>query len=135
MGGIVVLAIVLILTLFDWFGNAPLDSTQIIGLGTFWLIGILITIVPFGFRLEIGGDYIKTYFLGFTIRDLQASNVQVMEYGNLLRGGLGAGKGLKIWEKTKKGKRYFSIGENAYGKEGIAHAKRALESEGSKQIA
>jgi hypothetical protein len=43
-------------------------------------------------------------------------------------GGLGYGKGLKGWEKTRRGRRYFSIAEAPYGKQAIEHAKHVLES-------
>jgi hypothetical protein len=42
-------------------------------------------------------------------------------------GGLGYGKGLKGWEKTKFGRKYFSLGEQFYGAEAIADARRALQ--------
>lgn len=109
--------------------RVPAEKGKIIGLTVFWLIGIGLTLLPFAFKLEVGNDFVRTSFFGFKVRELHSKDIQVLEYGNILRlGGLGAGRGLKGWEGTKRGgSRYFSLGEAAYGKEAISHAKRVLE--------
>ena len=127
-GGLVILVIVFFgLTLPLLIAGLPVPTQKLLGLGMFWLMGIALTILPLGFKLEVGDSYVKTYFFGIRIRKLNASDVQAVEYGNIFRlGGLGMGKGIKIWEKTSKGSKYFSIGESAYGEEAIAHAKRVM---------
>jgi len=126
----IILGLVFLLsTLPVLVSEAPVSQGKLRGLLVFWLVGIALSISPLLFKLEVGADYIKTYFLNFNIRTIHSSNVLVIEYGNLLKaGGLGIGKGLKVWEKSSKGRKYFSIGENMYGKEAITRAKKALES-------
>ncbi len=122
------LAIVFFLTLSTFTSGAPVNAGQLEGLGGFWLLGIASITLPFGFKLEVSSDYIATYFLGVRVKTLRASNIQSLTYANIFGfGGLGAGKGLRIWEKTARGGKYFSIGESVYGKEAIEHAKRVLE--------
>src|SRR5215471_6286939 len=98
-GGLVVLAVIFFgLTLPLIVEGSPVEIEKLLGLVGFWLLGIILTLIPFLFKLEVGRDYVKSYFLGFCIRDVRASNVQALEYGNLMRvGGLGYGKGLKGW--------------------------------------
>lgn len=103
-------------------------SSEIFSLGMFWLLCLLITFVPILFRIEVGSNDIKTFFFGFQTSHIQAEDVEVLEYGNLFRGGLGVGKGLKMWVKTSKGRKAITIGEKAYGKEAVEHMKQVLES-------
>ena len=71
-------------------------------LAGFWTFEDILTAIPFMFKLEVGDNYIKSYFLGFCIRTLHASDIQALEYGNLMRwGSAGYGKGLKGWEKDE----------------------------------
>ena len=106
-------------------GNAT--NNEVFGLGMFWVLCLLITLVPILFRIEVGSGEIKTYFAGLLTSHIRAQDVEVMEYGNLLRGGLGVGKGLKIWSKKQNGSKvYRSIGERAYGKEAIEEIRSAL---------
>ena len=81
------------------------------------------------FKLEVGVDYIKSYFVGLCIRTLHASDIQALEYGNLMRwGSAGYGKGLKGWEKIRDGRiTYFTLGENFYGEETIEHVRQVLD--------
>lgn len=131
ISGLVLLFIIFFgLTLPLLVDGEPIDQKKLFGLISFWLIGIIVTLAPFGFRLEIGDNYVKTSFLGFCTRNLLSSNVQSVEYGSLLRGGLGAGKGLKGWEKIDGKSKYFSIEEKFWGKEAIEHAKKSLRMEG-----
>jgi hypothetical protein len=128
-GGLIVLGIVFFGFTLPIFleGQAP-SGQKVFALCLFWLAGIALTWLPFAFTLEVGDRYVRTSLLGFQIRKVTASNVELLEYGNLFRaGGLGMGKGLKIWEKTNNGLKYFSIGEGAYGTDAIADARRALQ--------
>ncbi len=128
INGLVLLLIIFLgLTLPVIVENIPLDDNKLFGLIGFWIIGIIITVVPFSFKLEVGEDYIKSFFLGFCIRNLKSSNVTLVEYGNLFRGGLGYGKGLKGWENVNGRNKYFSYGEKFWGKEAIGDIKQVLE--------
>lgn len=128
---------VLVIFLIVFFGltlprliDGTLDSQRIQGLALFYLLILILFLAPFLSRLEIGKDYIKTFLLGIPLSKIAASDVLSIDYGNLMRfGGLGYGKGIKIWVKKKNGgKQYYDLGEKFYGKEAIAHAKRVLES-------
>lgn len=128
-GGTALIIIFFGLTLPLLVEGAQVETKKLIALGGFWVMGVILTLIPLALRLEIGNDSVKFYFLHFCYRNLHNSDIQVLEYGNLMRaGGLGYGKGLKGWEKTSHGgNKYFSIGEQLYGKEALAHAKGVLE--------
>jgi hypothetical protein len=127
-GGLVVLAILFFgLTLPVIIAGTPVPQEQLLGVVGFWVLGILVTVVPLGFRIEIDDSSVKAYFLNFQIRHLRSANIRSLEYGNLTGWWiLPFGKGLKGWERTNRGSKYFSIGENTYGKEAIEHARRVL---------
>ena len=134
-GGLVVLAIAFLgLTLPLIVEGSPVPLGKLLGLSGFWLLGTVLTLIPFTFKLEIGPDFIKSYFFGFCIRELHAANIIALEYGNIVRfGAVNYGKGLKGLEIAKDGgRKYFSMGENFYGKEAIGEARRALSN--SKKI-
>ena len=136
-GGLVVLSIAFFgLTLPLMVEGSPVSLGKLLGLSGFWLLGLILTLIPFTFKLEIGQDFIKSYFFGFCIRELHASNIIALEYGNIVRfGALNYGKGLKGLEKTKDGgRKYFSMGENFYGKEAIDEARRALSNNKEKLL-
>lgn len=107
------------------------DGIQVnewIGISSFWFIGILVMVVFLFSKIEVGEDYIHPYFFGFSKRKIYRKDIEVIEYGNLFRGGLGVGKGLKMWiKKSDNSLTYRSIGEKAYGKEAIAHIRKVLE--------
>jgi hypothetical protein len=129
-GGLFILVIIFFgLTLPLLIGGSPISTEKLVGLIGFSIMGILLIVVPLCFRMEIDKDSVKAYFLNFQIRDLRPSNIQSLEYTNLMGWGvLPFGKGLRGWEKTKTGgRKYFSIGEGAYGKVAIEHAQRILE--------
>jgi hypothetical protein len=118
--------------------GAPVPLEQLLGLATFWLLCIALTVVPLGARLEVGEDYIKSYLFGFTTTPkIHRSDVDQIRYENLTAWGISLGKGIKIWRKDA-GRSQFSIkpkwafdasiGESAYGKEAIDHARRVLSS-------
>lgn len=109
------------------FSEGAATNNEVVGLGMFWLLCLLITLVPILFRVEVGSGEVKTYFAGFLTSHIRAQDVEVVEYGNLLRGGLGVGNGLKIWSKKQNGSKvYRSIGERAYGKKAIEEIRSAL---------
>lgn len=127
--GLVVLVLVFFgLTLPLIIEGAPIETKKLSALICFWLIGILLTIVPLMFKLEVGENYVKSYFLGFCVRNIHSADIEVLEYGNLMRfGGLGMGKGVKAWERTKNGGlKYFSLGEGGYGRNVIEEVRRVL---------
>src|SRR5262249_38358835 len=108
----------------------PIDGKKLFGFCLLSSISVVLGVIPFGAKLEIGDDYVKSYLFGFCLRNLRAQNIERVVYTNLFLGGLGQGKGLKGWEKLSSGrKKYFSLGDQIYGKEAIAHAKRVLEAQ------
>src|SRR5215471_11660940 len=127
--GVVVLILLFFgLTLPMIIAGGNIETRRLVALCLFWVMGIPLTIAPFAFKLEVGPNYVRSYFMGFRIRDLRASNIETIEYGNLFPAGLGVGKGIRGWEKTAKGgHKYFSIGEAAYGREAIANARDVLQ--------
>jgi hypothetical protein len=92
-------------------------------------MGIVLVLVPLGGRFDVGKDYVKSYLFGICIGTLRASDIEKIEYKNIVRwGAVSIGKGLAGWVKTKRGHKYFSFSERGFGKEAIMNAKRALES-------
>ena len=67
-----------------------------IGICGFWLIGFILILVPLYTKLEVGKDYIKNYFFGFCVNTIKQGDVIAINYSNLMKGGLGYGKGLNI---------------------------------------
>ncbi len=128
-GGLVVLVLVFFgLTLPLIFEGRPVETIKLLGLSSFWFIGIILTVVPLGARLEIGEGYIKTYLFGFTTTPkIRRSDIQVMVYRNVFYGGLGYGKGINFRALIGGRSKAYSIAEAIYGKEAIAHARRVLE--------
>jgi hypothetical protein len=102
-------------------------ENRLVGFVLFLLITLIIILIPLGARLDVGDDFVRTRLFGFRLLELHPSNIQVMTYGNLFRGGLGYGKGLNIRAIIKGKSRSTSIGEKLYGEEAVAHAKRVLE--------
>jgi hypothetical protein len=71
LNGVVILAIIFFgLTLPLVVDGEPADKSRLVGLLGFWIIGLVVTAAPFCFKLEIGSDYVKTYFLGFCLSRL-----------------------------------------------------------------
>jgi hypothetical protein len=128
LNGLVILLFPLLLTL-PHLASGMIESHELQGLAGFWAPGILLAVAPFGFRLEVEKDHVRSYFLHFRLSDVDSLHVQVVAYGNLFRGGLGFGKGLRYRARVNGKSKAYSIGENFYGKEAIAHAKRVLESQ------
>jgi hypothetical protein len=130
-GGLAEMTIVFFgLTLPLVLEGAPVPTGKLVGLGIFWAMGILLTVMPLGARLEVGEDYIKTWFWGFgTTPKIHSSDVQVIGYGNVFLGGLGFGKGINFRALSNGKSKAYSIGEIVYGTEAIAHARRVLESQ------
>ncbi|OGZ45217.1 MAG: hypothetical protein A3C84_02700 [Candidatus Ryanbacteria bacterium RIFCSPHIGHO2_02_FULL_48_12] len=125
---ILLVPLLLLIPLFE--AGMPIESGRLVGYGILSLLATVLAVIPFGARLEIGEDYIKTYLFGLTTTPkIHASDIQVLEYGNLFRGGLGYGKGINFRALRGGKSKAYSIGESIYGKEAIAHAKRVLESQ------
>jgi len=108
--------------------SSQIPTSKLFGLISFWILGLLLTFVPLGAKLEVGKDYIKTYLFGFTTTSkISASDIQVLEYRNVFHGGLGYGKGITFRALRDGNSKAYSVADAIYGKEAIAHAKRALE--------
>ncbi|MEX0931734.1 MAG: hypothetical protein WDZ88_03210 [Candidatus Paceibacterota bacterium] len=109
--------------------EGTLEPHHLQAFGGYIVLIVILGLIPFSSRLEVGPEYVKTYFFWFQTSHIRPSDIIVIEYGKLMRfGGLGFGKGIKAWVKTKNdGKRYFDVGENFYGKEAIAHVRKVLE--------
>ena len=102
-------------------------ESRLIGGGIFLFITLAIIFIPIGSRLEVGNDFIRTKVFGFRVLELNRSQIQVVNYGNLFHGGLGVGKGLNIRALVKGKSKTTSLGEKFYSKEAIEHAKRVLQ--------
>jgi len=106
-------------------GGIPLDQKRLVGYLILSGLSVLLAVIPFFTRLEVGADSVKNYFLGLCTSTIKQEDVVVINYGNLLRGGLGYGKGLNI--KTKKGlSKSYSVGEKFWGREAVMHAYNVL---------
>ena len=94
--------------------DGSLEIRHIQALGGFYLIILIFTLAFFLSKLEVGKDYVRAHLLGFPGNYIRASEVIVLEYGNLMRfGGLGYGKGIKIWVQTRSGGKKYSQRWNA----------------------
>ncbi len=116
------------LTLPLFFSRGSIEHNKIIGISGFWVLSIILALAPFTMRLEIDGDEVKSYLFGFRILKLQSSNVKSITYGNLMKGGLGFGKGLIIRVNINGRGKTLTIGENLYGKEAIENIKSVFNS-------
>jgi hypothetical protein len=83
--------------------------------------------------MEVGKDYIGIYFFGFSLGATQASDVEIVDYGNLFVGGLGFGKGLRYRARVGARSKWYSLGEKFWGREAFSHARRILESRAAKK--
>ena len=128
LGNCIFLIFPLVMVLIILTEEGGAQQNEWLGVVIFWLFGILALLFLSGSSMEVGTDYVRPYFFGYPRKKIEASNIEVLEYGNLFRGGLGVGKGLKMWVKTSKGRKALTIGEKAYGKEAIQHIKSVLES-------
>lgn len=128
-GGLVALAIVFFgLTLPLIVEGVPIPTPKMLALISFWTLGILLTFVPLGAKLEVGADYIKTYLFNLTTtQKIYSSEVQVLQYGNIFRSGLGYGKGISFRVLKNGRSKAYNLSEAIYGKEAIAHARQVLE--------
>jgi hypothetical protein len=67
-GGLFVLAIVFFgLTLPVCLEGEALSQTKLLGLIGFWFFGIMLTVIPLMFRLEIGADFVRGYTNGYNV--------------------------------------------------------------------
>jgi hypothetical protein len=84
LGGLTVMVIIFFgLTLPEVGAGIPLVQEQLNGLIGFWIIGIVITITPLGFKVEVEGDIVRAYFIIVLLKELRPSDVQSVTYGNL----------------------------------------------------
>jgi len=136
--GLFVIAIVFFgLTLPPLLTGSDIPMRQLVALAGFWSIGIALTGIPLGAKLEIGEDYIQTSLFGFaTMRKLERRDVADIRYENMTAWGFSTGKGIKIWKRrTDKSLSSVkpawafdaSVAESIYGEEAVAHARRVLE--------
>lgn len=132
LGNSFVLIFPLVLTIVTFAERDMVRQNEWVGLGGFWMIGLLLTLLPLSSKLEISKDYVKICLFGvITTSQIYSSDVQIVEYGNLLRGGLGHGKGLRIRVLKNGRSRTHNIREKIFGIEAVKHAKRVLESRGA----
>ena len=134
-GGLVLLCLIVLYTLAMFFERSAYNISGSIGGGVIialaflYLIGFILTVLPFCFKLEVGSDYVRMHFLGIPYGYTRSSEVKKIVYKDLtIFGGLKIGRGI-YFERLINGKRDVrSIGELYYSKEAVADAKRALES-------
>ena len=125
---------IIFLFLMPLFGSdTPLEGGRLVGLIILLSVSIILLIAPMAFKLEVGKGYSKTYFLGFCITTIKSVDVQIVQYSNLLRGGLGVGKGLNIVININGKTKNYSVGEKLYGKKAIDHVKHVLENKNEKK--
>lgn len=128
LGNSFVLIFPLLLTLVILAEGAAAQQNEWVGVGIFWILGLLVTFVPLGSKLEVGEDYIKTYLFGFTTtKKISSSDVQALTYGNIFKGNLGFGKGINFTVLRNNKSKAHSLSERIYGKEAIDHAKHVLQ--------
>jgi hypothetical protein len=136
-GGLIVIAIIFFgLTLPVWLDGSAMPVHELLGLGGFWVLGIALTVIPLGAKLEVGEDYIQTSLFGFaTMPKVERSDVQELRCENMTAWGISTGKGIKIWKRrTDKSLSSVkprwaydaSVAESIYGKEAVAHARQVL---------
>ena len=100
---------------------------RLIGGGILILLSGGIAAAPLGAKLEVGEDFVKSTFFGIVMSNISAKDVIAVEHGQLFRGGLGPGKGLRIVVEANGKRKTYTIGELFFGGNAIAHAKRVLE--------
>jgi len=99
-----------------------------------WVPFILLMFVPLVYKLEIGSNYVKNTFLGFTIMKLSFENIESVTYGNVyMWGGLYNnrgfiyGKGLAVLTYINGTRKVYGISEKLYGKKAINNIKYVLK--------
>jgi hypothetical protein len=128
-GGLIILAIVFFgITLPLLIQRTSVTSGQIEGLIGFWLLGLILTIIPLGFKIEVQEKSVKSYLWGYCIRELRSSDVVSITYGKSFPIDLGFGNGLIIHARANGRSVRFSMGESLYGKEAIEDVRRSLQS-------
>ena len=85
-----------LLTVIAFLEGLPFEKGELIGLLGFWIISIVLIAVPFGAKLEIGEDFVRSQLFGIKLMNLHTADIQNLQYGKLFRGGLGYGKGINI---------------------------------------
>jgi hypothetical protein len=129
LNGLVLISLVFFLLTLPHLVSGIIEKHELQGLVGFWLMAVGLAAAPFGFRLEVGDDYVESYFLGFSLGATRASDVEIVNYGNLFTGGLGFGKGLRYRARVNGRSKWYSIGERFWGKQAFSHARHVLESQ------
>ena len=100
-----------------------------------WIPFLLLILIPLGYKLEVGDNFIRNSFLGFSTMKLSSGDVQSINYGGIgLWGGvypsrsITHGKGLAILASVNGISKTYGLSEKLYGKEAIEHVKRVLGS-------
>jgi len=96
---------------------------KMIGVTLFLIPVLFVALIPLGSKLIISSNDISVYFFGFRTSYFQNQDVIKVKYQNIMKGGLGFGRGLVIL--TTKGAAH-SISEFGFGKAAIEHAKDVL---------
>ena len=107
--------------------SIPLEN-KLIGLFGFFFVFLFAFLYGYLTLIVISKEGILTVYHFIYIKGLQysAKDIVAMEYGNLFKGGLGAGKGLNIIIKKNGREINTSIGEDLFGKEAIQQIQAAL---------
>jgi hypothetical protein len=99
-----------------------------------WIPFLSYTITSLGYKLELGDNFVRESFLGFTTMKLYSANVESIKYGGVgLWGGLYGkitihGNGLAILVYANGERKVYGISEKLYGKKAIEDLKKTLGS-------
>jgi hypothetical protein len=78
--GLFFFAVLSVLTLSLFASAGPVMTTQYLGLAALWFLATCFTLFPFTCTLEIGNDYVKTYYLGFKVFVVRAADVKSVRF-------------------------------------------------------
>lgn len=115
-GILTLLLVPLPLVILPFIAEESLQKHQWIVIGGFFVLMLLLVLAATAWKLEIEDGTVKSYFLGFLVVELSASNVRHLSYGNLLKGGLGMGKGLIIHADVNGKSKRLTLGEKCTAK-------------------
>jgi hypothetical protein len=98
-----------------------------------WIPFLLLILTPLAYKLEVGNNFVRNSFLGFSTMKLHSQNVQLINYG-----GIGLwnridhykpivhGKGLAILASINGVSKTYGLSEKLYGKKAIEHTRSVL---------
>ncbi len=127
LGNAAILVFPFLMTVVTFTEAESPANGELIGLLIFWLLATLPTLFLMGAKIEVASEYVRPYILWLPRAKINKSSVQKIEYGNLLFGGLGVGKGIKIYFDNGSVTKRISIGVDAYGEKVIEDVKKALQ--------